>query len=103
MITFQRDLGLFVSVDIFSHSNLSGANLRHSQLTRATLESWNIDTETRMDDIDCRYYYYLENGTKIRIKKTPRKVFFNTDAQNKLSNHHRHTTPLFLQFPLALP
>jgi len=51
----------------FSHANLFGANLSHTQLTGAILEGWAIDTETRLDDIDCRYYYYLENGAKKRM------------------------------------
>jgi uncharacterized protein YjbI with pentapeptide repeats len=66
----------FASLDLrgldFSNLNLqdfdfSHANLSHTQLTGATLEGWNIDTETRLDDIDCRYYYYLENGAKKRM------------------------------------
>jgi uncharacterized protein YjbI with pentapeptide repeats len=51
----------------FSHANVSGANLSHTQMTGAILEGWNIDTETRLDDIDCRYYYYLDNGAKKRM------------------------------------
>ncbi|MCX7068217.1 MAG: pentapeptide repeat-containing protein [Methylococcales bacterium] len=51
----------------FSHANLSGANLSHTQMTGAILEGWAIDTETRLDDIECHYYYYLENGEKKRM------------------------------------
>jgi uncharacterized protein YjbI with pentapeptide repeats len=51
----------------FSHANLSGANLSHTQMTGAILEGWAIDTETRLDDIECSYYYYLENGEKKRM------------------------------------
>jgi uncharacterized protein YjbI with pentapeptide repeats len=51
----------------FSHSNLSGANLSHTQMTGAILEGWSIDTETRLDDIECSYYYYLDNGEKKRM------------------------------------
>jgi uncharacterized protein YjbI with pentapeptide repeats len=51
----------------FSHANLSGANLSHTQMTGAILEGWNIDTETNLDNIDCKYYYYLENGDKKRM------------------------------------
>lgn len=51
----------------FSHANLSGANLSHCKLTGAILEGWHIDTETCLDDIDCRYYYYLEKGEKKRM------------------------------------
>jgi hypothetical protein len=51
----------------FSHANLSGANLSHTQMTGAILEGWAIDTETRLGDIECRYYYYQENGEKKRM------------------------------------
>jgi hypothetical protein len=51
----------------FSHANLSGANLNHTQMTGAILEGWAIDTETRLDDIECSYYYYLENGERKRM------------------------------------
>jgi hypothetical protein len=36
-------------------------------MTGAILEGWAIDTETRLDDIECSYYYYLENGEKKRM------------------------------------
>lgn len=51
----------------FSHANLCAANLSHTQMTGTILESWNIDTETRLDNIDCRYYYYLKDGENKRM------------------------------------
>ena len=51
----------------FSYSNLCGANLSNTRMTGAILECWNIDTETCLDNIDCKYYYYLENGEKKRM------------------------------------
>jgi uncharacterized protein YjbI with pentapeptide repeats len=54
----------------FSHADLSGANLSHCELTGAILEGWHIDTETCLDDIDCRYYYYSKNKEKNENKET---------------------------------
>lgn len=51
----------------FSHANLSGANLSNTKMTGAILEGWNIDTETNLNNIDCKYYYYLENGEQKRM------------------------------------
>jgi uncharacterized protein YjbI with pentapeptide repeats len=51
----------------FSHADLCSADLSHTKMTGTTIESWNFDTETRLDDIDCQYYYYLEDGEKKRM------------------------------------
>jgi uncharacterized protein YjbI with pentapeptide repeats len=51
----------------FSHANLCGADLSHTQMTGAIIESWNIDTETCLDNIDCHYYYYLDKGEQKRM------------------------------------
>jgi len=60
-------LGFNLEYFDFSHANLCGTDLSHTKMTGATLESWNIDTETNLNDIDCKYYYYLENGEKKRM------------------------------------
>jgi uncharacterized protein YjbI with pentapeptide repeats len=51
----------------FNHADLSGTNLSRAKMTGAILEGWNIDTETLLENIDCKYYYYLENGEKKRM------------------------------------
>ena len=58
-----------------SRANLSGANLSRIQalgtnftkaiLTGACLEDWNINSTTKLDDIDCKYVY-LKNGEQER-------------------------------------
>lgn len=70
-------------------ANLEGANLTKSQavgtdfthayLTGACLEAWNIDSHTKLEDIDCRYVYLLEysdeKGNRERRPHDPDKVF----------------------------
>lgn len=50
-----------------SYANLCGANLSHTKMTGAMIENWNIDIDTDLNNIDCKYYYYLENGKKKRM------------------------------------
>ncbi len=71
----------------FSHANLSfanfsgcdlreadlsavtavGADFSGAKLTGACLENWNIDTETRLQDVNCDYYFYLDDGQRKRM------------------------------------
>ena len=56
------------------YANLSDANLKevnavatdfsHSYCTGACLEGWNINQDTKLDDIDCQYIYLLEFANK---------------------------------------
>ncbi|MDJ0510009.1 MAG: pentapeptide repeat-containing protein [Crocosphaera sp.] len=46
--------------------NAINTNLTHVYLTGACLEGWNIDSNTKLDDIDCQYVYCLKNKQERR-------------------------------------
>ncbi|NEP53974.1 MAG: pentapeptide repeat-containing protein, partial [Moorea sp. SIO3C2] len=56
-----------------------GTDFTHAYLTGACLEAWNIDSTTRLTDVDCQYVFLLENpnpqGSRERRPHDPDRVF----------------------------
>ncbi|QXE25047.1 hypothetical protein B6N60_03757 [Richelia sinica FACHB-800] len=60
----------------FQNSHLEGANLTFAQavgtnftnayMTGACVEAWNIESTTKLDNVDCRFVYLLENERECR-------------------------------------
>ena len=46
--------------------NAINTDLTHVYLTGACLEGWNIDQSTILDNIDCKYVYFLNNQQERR-------------------------------------
>ncbi len=72
----------------FVAANLDGANLTEvnavetdftkASMTGACLEAWNIESNTKLDQVDCQYVYLLENpkpGTDDRERRPSSGVF----------------------------
>ena len=57
-----------------SHANLTEVNavatdFRHAYFTGACLEAWNINQDTKLDDVDCQYIFLLEQENGFCCKK----------------------------------
>ncbi|HEY9909673.1 MAG TPA: pentapeptide repeat-containing protein, partial [Thermosynechococcaceae cyanobacterium] len=77
------------------HANLKNANLREvlatgtnfsdSYLTGACLESWNINSTTTLENVDCQFVFLLEqpnaNGSRERRPHDPNKNFQRGDFE----------------------
>lgn len=49
-----------------------GTDFTHAQMTGACVEAWNIENTTKLDNVDCRFIYLLENpqlGTDNRERR----------------------------------
>ncbi|WP_048325663.1 pentapeptide repeat-containing protein, partial [Crocosphaera watsonii] len=79
-----------ISGATFEYANLSSANLTEvnavytnfnsAYLTGACLENWNIDTTTKLDNVDCQYVYLLNNEKE----RQPSSGDFKTGEFTKL-------------------
>ncbi|MBD2086914.1 pentapeptide repeat-containing protein [Coleofasciculus sp. FACHB-542] len=92
-------------------ANLEGANLTKAQsvgtdftnasLTGACLEAWNIDSTTKLEQVDCRYVYLLEHpnpltGDRERRPHDPDKIFEPGDFE-KLYKKIMNTVQILLR------
>ena len=76
-------------------------NFRQAHLTGACLEAWNIDSTTKLDKVDCRYFYLLEHphpitGDKERRPHDPDKIFEPGDFE-KLYKKIMNTVQILLR------
>lgn len=92
------------------NANLSQANLTEvnaintdftgAYMTGACLESWNINSSTILDHVDCQYIYLLEqtnqHGSRDRRPYDPDKVFQLGEFE-KLYQKIQHTSQLLLR------
>lgn len=51
---------------IFTEANCIGTDFSRADFTGATLEAWNIESNTKLDDIHCDYVYLLRNQQERR-------------------------------------
>lgn len=87
--------GADLSAATLHQANLEGANLREvlavgtdftgAYLTGACLEAWNIDHTTKLDRVDCRHVFLLEQpnclGSQERRPHNPDRVFAPGDFE----------------------
>ena len=58
----------------FIRTDLSEADLSNTTLTGACLQDWNINSQTKLDDVTCNYVY-LKKGKQERRPSEPKKEF----------------------------
>lgn len=94
----------------FQYANLAHVNLTevnaidtdfsHATLTGATLEAWNIDQDTNLDNVECEYVYLLEKpnrkGNRERRPHDPDAIFKEGDF-TRLYQKALNTLELFLR------
>ncbi|NEO88963.1 MAG: pentapeptide repeat-containing protein [Moorea sp. SIO3G5] len=99
-----------ISEASLEYSNLEWANLTEAQavgtdftnayFTGACLEAWNIDSTTRLTDVDCQYVFLLENpnamGSRERRPHDPNRVFQPGDFE-KLYQQVMNTVQILLR------
>ncbi|HLO88137.1 MAG TPA: pentapeptide repeat-containing protein [Nostocaceae cyanobacterium] len=76
-----------------------GTNFTHSQMTGICIEGWNIDNLTKLDNVDCRFVYLLENpkaGTDDRERR-PSSGDFKPEEFTKLFEEYLNTTNLIFR------
>lgn len=66
--------GFDLSYASFIRTNISEADLSESILTGATIEDWNIDSHTKLDNVVCDYIY-LKKGLQERRPSDPNRNF----------------------------
>lgn len=79
-------------------SNLSrvealGTNFEGCYLTGSCLQSWNIDSTTRLHDIHCDYVYLLSN----QAERRPSSGYFQTGEFTRLFEEALHTVDLIFR------
>ncbi|WP_198954052.1 pentapeptide repeat-containing protein [Moorena bouillonii] len=99
-----------ISEAILEDANLEWANLTeaqaigtdftHAYFTGACLQAWNIDSRTRLTNVDCQYVFLLENpnpqGNRERRPHDPDRVFQPGDFE-KLYNKIINTVQILLR------
>ena len=77
-----------------------GTDFTHAYLTGACLEAWNIDSTTRLTDVDCQYVFLLENpnamGSRERRPHDSNRVFEAGDFE-KLYQQIMNTVQILLR------
>jgi len=77
-----------------------GTDFTHAYFTGACLEAWNIDSTTRLTDVDCQYVFLLENpnamGSRERRPHDSNRVFESGDFE-KLYQQVMNTVQILLR------
>ncbi len=76
-----------------------GTNFTSAQMTGACLEAWNIESTTKLDNVDCRFVYLLENpkpGTNDRERR-PSSGEFKPGEFTKLFEEVLNTADLIFR------
>jgi uncharacterized protein YjbI with pentapeptide repeats len=76
-----------------------GTDFTHSQMTGACVEAWNIESTTKLDNVDCRFLYLLENphaGTDDRERR-PSSGEFQAGEFTKLFEEVLNTVDLIFR------
>ncbi|MBE9060075.1 pentapeptide repeat-containing protein [cf. Phormidesmis sp. LEGE 11477] len=85
--------GADLSAANFTRSQLSGACLRGVRLTSSCVESWNIDTATQLEGVECDYIYLLSDQRERR----PSHGNFQLGDFTKLFQDVLHTVDLIFR------
>ncbi|WP_424096855.1 pentapeptide repeat-containing protein [Moorena producens] len=97
-----------ISEATLEDANLEGANLTeaqavgtdftHAYLTGACLEAWNIDSTTRLTNVDCQYVFLLENfNPQGSRERRPSSGDFEPGEFTKLFQEVLNTVDLIFQ------
>ncbi|NEN96294.1 MAG: pentapeptide repeat-containing protein [Moorea sp. SIO3I7] len=83
-----------------TEANCVGTDFTHAYLTGACLEAWNIDSRTRLTNVDCQYVFLLENpdnmGSRERRPHDFNRVFEPGDF-DKLYKQITNTVQILLR------
>ncbi|NEO22131.1 MULTISPECIES: pentapeptide repeat-containing protein [unclassified Moorena] len=83
-----------------TQANCVGTNFTDAYLTGACLEAWNIDSKTRLTNVDCQYVFLLENpdnmGSRERRPHDFNRVFEPGDF-DKLYKQIMNTVQILLR------